>query len=241
VSRRPVIGITAAIHPAAWTVWRDVEANLSQRTYSIVAGDAGALPLILPPDDASAEDPSQLLELVDALILSGGADIDPALYGAQAEAETQRFNPMRDRFELALARAALAGDVPLLGVCRGMQMLNVACGGTLEQHVAEADRHLHTPGQFADHEVRIAPGTLAAAAVGRERVAVSSHHHQGVGRLGNGLVATGWSEPDGVIEAIESPERAFALGILWHAEEERRTPMVAALAEAAREHTAVAR
>lgn len=241
MGRRPVVGITAAIHPAAWTVWRDVEANVSQRTYSLVAGDAGGLPLILPPDEATADEPDQLLDMLDALLLTGGADIDPALYGAERENETQASNTERDRFELTLARGALERDMPVLGICRGMQLLNVACGGTLEQHVPEAERHLHTPGRFSDHEVRLEPGSLAARAAGRERVAVRSHHHQGIGKLGDGLVATGWSEPDGVIEAIEMPDRAFALGILWHAEEERRTPVVAALADAARERMAVAR
>ncbi|HEX2128710.1 MAG TPA: gamma-glutamyl-gamma-aminobutyrate hydrolase family protein [Solirubrobacterales bacterium] len=241
MSRRPVIGITAAIHPAAWTVWRDVEANVSQRTYSLVAANAGALPLILPPDAASAEDPEQLLGLLDALVLAGGADVDPALYGARPEPETQAHNPDRDAFELALALAALDRDLPLLGICRGMELLNVACGGTLEQHLAEADRHLHTPGRFSDHDVRLEPGSLAAAAIGRDRVSVRSHHHQGVGRLGEGIVASGWSEPDGVVEAIEVPGRTFALGVLWHEEEDRRSPVIAALVSAARERLAALR
>jgi putative glutamine amidotransferase len=229
------------IHPAAWTVWRDVDANISQRTYSVAVGDAGGLPVILPPDSASTAGPEQLIDLLDALVLSGGADIDPALYGADAEPETQTPNRERDEFELALARAAFDRDLPMLGICRGMQLLNVARGGTLEQHVAESDRHLHTPGEFADHDVRLEPGSLAAAAIGRERVSVRSHHHQGIGTLGEALVATGWAEPDGLIEAVEAPERSFVLGVLWHAEEERRTPVIAALAEAARERGAVTR
>jgi putative glutamine amidotransferase len=239
--RRPVIGITAAIHPAAWTVWRDVEANISQRTYSLAVGEAGGLSLILPADAATTTDPDQLLEMLDALILSGGADIDPGLYGAEPEPETQVHHRDRDEFELALARAAFERDLPLLGICRGMQMLNVARGGTLEQHIAESERHLHTPGEFADHDVRLEPESLAATALGRERVAVRSHHHQGMGRLGTELIASGWSEPDGVIEAIEAPERSFALGVLWHTEENRRSPLVGALADAARERMAVAR
>ncbi len=227
------------IHPAAWTVWRDVEANISQRTYSLAVGDAEALPLILPPDPGSTEDPEQLLDLLDALILAGGADIDPGLYGAEPEPETQVSNRERDEFELALARAAFERDLPILGVCRGMQLLNVARDGTLEQHIAESERHVHTPGTFADHDVRLEPGSLTAAAVGRERVSVRSHHHQGLGRLGSELAASGWSEPDGVIEAVEAPERTFVLGVLWHAEEERRSPVVAALADAARERMAL--
>ena len=232
--RRPVVGITAALHPAGWTVWRDVEANISPRAYSVAVGAAGGLPLLLPPEEGTAREPDQVLDLIDALILSGGGDLDPGLYGGDSELETQAANPERDAFEAALARGALDRDMPVLGICRGMELLNVVCGGTLEQHVAEAEIHLHTPGTFSDHDVRLEPGSLAARAVGRERVAVRSHHHQGMGRLGDGVAPAGWSEPDGLIEAIEVPGKAFALGILWHAEEDRRSPVVAAITEAAK-------
>jgi putative glutamine amidotransferase len=146
---------------------------------------------------------------------------------------------VRDDFELALANAALERDLPLLGICRGMQVLNVARGGTLEQHVGNADVHMHTPGVFADHDVRLEPGSLAARAIGSELVSVRSHHHQGVDRLGAGVVATGWSEPDGLVEAIEMPEPTFALGTLWHAEEEQGSRVVASLCEAARQREAI--
>jgi putative glutamine amidotransferase len=222
------------MHPAGWTVWRDIEANISPRTYSVAVGAAGGLPLLLPPDEGTAREPDQLLGLLDALILTGGGDLDPALYGGDPELETHTASAERDAFEAALARGALERDLPVLGICRGMELLNVVCGGTLEQHVADVDRHLHTPGKFSDHEVRLEPGSLAARAVGRERVAVRSHHHQGMGRLGDGVAPTGWSEPDGLIEAIELPSKAFALGILWHAEEDRHSPVVAALTEAAK-------
>ncbi len=238
LSRRPVIGICAAVERAGWTVWTDLEANVSQRSYSLAVADAGAIPVILPPDEASTNDPDELLELIDALLLSGGSDIDPSTYGERPGAHTQGSRLDRDRFELALARAALATDMPVLGICRGMELLNVACGGTLEQHLPDAGLHLHTPGRFSDHDVRLDPGSLAARAVGAERVSVRSHHHQGVGELGEGLVATAWAEPGGVIEAIELPERRWALGILWHAEEERRSAVVAALADAARSQVA---
>lgn len=231
--RRPVVGICAAVHPARFTVWRDVDANLSPRTYSDAVGEAGGLPLVLPPDRGAARDPDELLDLLDALLLTGGSDLDPALYGAAPAAEIQETNAERDEFELALAARALERDLPVLGVCRGMQVMNVVRSGTLEQHVPGVERHLHTPGRFSDHEVRLEPGSLAASAVGRERVAVRSHHHQGIGRLGDDLVASGWSEPDGLIEAIELPSRGFALGILWHAEEDRYSPVIAALTEAA--------
>jgi putative glutamine amidotransferase len=230
---RPVIGICAAIESAAWGVWRDVDVNISQRTYSLGVSAAGGLPLLLPADDASAADPDQLLDLLNGLVLSGGSDLDPASYGAEPAPETTGYRPDRDRFELALARRALERELPVLGVCRGMQLLNVACGGTLEQQLADADVHLHTPGEFSDHEVRIEPGSLAARAVGAERVSVRSHHHQGIAKLGEGLIATAWAEPGGTIEAIERPDHGWALGVLWHTEEDRMSPVLAALTAAA--------
>jgi putative glutamine amidotransferase len=168
------------------------------------------------------------------LILAGGADLDPAAYGAVAGPATVGFRAERDHFELALARRALECDLPLLGICRGMQLLNVALGGTLDQHLADVETHLHTPGRFADHEVRLEPGSLAARAVGRERLSVRSHHHQGLARLGDGIVATGWAEPGEAVEAVEVAGHPWALGILWHAEEERPSPLIAALAAATR-------
>jgi putative glutamine amidotransferase len=234
----PVIGITAAIESARWAVWEDIEANLSPRSYSHAVGAAGAIPVILAADDRTTADADPLLDLLDGLILSGGGDLDPAIYGAEPDPQTTGVRAERDRFELVLAHGALERDLPLLGICRGMELLNVACGGTLERQVAEAELHLHAPGQFADHDVRLEPGSLAARAVGAERVAVRSHHHQGVARLGDGLVASGWAEPGGLVEAIEIPRRSFVLGILWHAEEHRPSPVVAAMAEATRARVA---
>ncbi len=230
---RPVIGICAMIESAAWTVWADVEVNVSQRTYSRGIDEAGGLPLLLPPSDAGTAEPGELLDRLDGLLLSGGADIDPAVYGADPDSQTKGVRAERDRFEIALARAALERDLPVLGVCRGMQLLNVACGGTLDQHVADTDVHLHTPGRFSDHEVRLVPGSLAARAMGAERAAVRSHHHQGIDRLANDLAASGWSEPGGGIEAIEMPDRRWVLGILWHTEEDAGSPVLAALTAAA--------
>lgn len=227
------MGITTALHPATWSVWSGVDANVVQRTYTLAVADADAVGVLLPPDAAGARDPDRVLDIVDALLLSGGADLDPALYGADPEPELQTTNRERDDFELALARRALERDLPVLGICRGMEVLNIACGGGLEQHLAGAERHLLTPGTFSEHDVRLEPGSLAARAIGREHVTVRSHHHQGIGELGEDLIPSGWAEPDGVIEAIESPRHRFALGVLWHAEESRRSPVVAALAEAA--------
>ncbi len=183
---RPVIGVSAAIESARWTVWEDVETNISQRTYSTAVADAGALPVLLPANDGGADAPDEVLDLLDGLVLAGGADLDPAAYGALAGPRTAGFRAERDRFELALAHRALERDLPLLGICRGMQLLNVARGGTLDQHLSDAETHLHTPGKFSDHEVRLEPGSLAARAVGNERVSVRSHHHQGLAKLGRG-------------------------------------------------------
>lgn len=231
-SRRPVVGVSAAVHPARFTVWADVDVNLSPRTYSTAIGAAGGLPVLLPPDETTTHEPDALLELLDGLILAGGADVDASLYGADAAAETQAANLERDRFEIALARGALERELPVLGVCRGMEVMNVACGGTLEQHLPESRRHLHTPGRFIDHAVRLEPGSLAARTAGAERIGVRSHHHQGIGRLGDGLVASGWSEPDGVIETLERPGPGFALGVLWHPEEDAGDSVVASLVAA---------
>jgi putative glutamine amidotransferase len=238
VSRRPVIGICAAIERASWSAW-EVLANVSPRSYSLAVQDAGGMALLLPPDDATAEQPSDLLDLIDGLVLAGGSDIDPGSYGAAPHPETRGTRPERDRFELALAHAALERDMPVLGICRGMQLLNVACGGTLVQHLPDLlghDDHRHTPGAFGDHEVRLQEGTLAARAVGGERSAVKSHHHQGVDELGEGLVAVGWSDADDTIEAVELPGKAYALGVLWHPEEDERSKVIGSLVDAARAH-----
>jgi putative glutamine amidotransferase len=230
----PVIGITAAIEAAAWGVWREVDANVLPRTYSVRVDESGGLPLVLPASETATESPGELVDLIDGLILGGGADVDPATYGAETDPRTTAQRIERDRFEIALARAALERDVPLLGICRGMELMNVACGGTLDQHLPDAEVHLHTPGRYADHEVVVEPGSLVARTIGAERVAVRSHHHQGVARLGDGVVATGWAEPGRAIEAIELPERRWAVGVLWHAEEDGSSPLIAALAAAAR-------
>lgn len=231
---RPVIGICAAIERASWATW-EVEANLIPRSYTLAVAGAEAQAVILAPDDFVAQAPDEALDLIDGLVLAGGADIDPSAYGAQPHPESQGLRPERDRFELALAHRALERDLPVLGVCRGMELLNVALGGTLDQHIDHLDIHRHTPGAFGDHEVRLEPGSLAARAVGDERTEVKSHHHQGIAELGEGLVVTGWSEPDELPEAIELPERGFALGVLWHPEEDERSRVLGSLVQAAQE------
>src|SRR3954451_5588125 len=230
---RPVIGICAAVERASWGKWQ-LEANLSPRLYGVGVQRAGGMALLLPPDDEAAESPDQLLDILDALVVPGGSDIDPASYGAKPQPETYGTRPERDRFELALAHRALERDMPVLGICRGMELLNVALGGTLQQHIERVDMHCHTPGAFGDHEVRLEPEELPARAVHAERSEVKSHHHQAVDELGEGLVVSGWSEPDDLPEAIEVPDRRFALGVLWHPEEDEQSRVVGALVGAAR-------
>ena len=230
---RPVVGVTAAIDRARWAVWH-VEANVSQRTYSRAIAGSGGLPVILPAHDEIAADAvDEVLGLLDGLILSGGSDLDPTSYGAEPDERTTAVFPERDRFELALARGAIDRGLPFLAICRGMQILNVALGGDLEQHLPSAERHMHTPGVFSDHEVELADGSLAARAAGCSMLAVRSHHHQGLGRLGEGLTVSGHAVGDGVVEAVEVPGHPFGLGILWHPEEEERSAIVAALVAAA--------
>jgi len=226
---RPVVGITAAYERAKWAVWDDVEVNISQRTYTDRIDEAGGLPLLLPTSAAGTEHPAEVLAPLDALLLSGGADLDPATYGQEPHPRTTNYRRARDEFEIALARRALEDGIPVLGICRGFQILNVALGGDLEQHLEGSELHLHTPGRFSDHDIRLEPGSLAAEVAGAERLPVRSHHHQGLGRLGDGLRASGWSEPDGVIESVElEREAGWALGILWHTEEEATANVIRA-------------
>ena len=228
---RPVIGICTSVERASWGAW-EVVCNLSPRSYALAVQAAGGLALLLPPDDTAAEQPGELLDLLDGLMLAGGSDVDPASYGARPHPETRGSWPERDRFELALTHAALERDMPVLGICRGMQMLNVACGGTLDQHVADVATHRHTPGVFSDHEVRLSEESLAAQAVGAAATAVKSHHHQGIEELGEGLVPVGWADDAG--EAIELPGKPYARGVLWHPEEDERSRVIGSLVEAAR-------
>ncbi len=230
-----MIGICAAIESARWAAW-EVVVNLSPRTYSLAVQRAGGIALILPPDDFVAESPDELLDMIDGLILAGGSDIDPASYGAQPHPETRGSWPERDRFEIALGTRALERDMPVLGICRGMQMLNVIQGGTLNQHVRDLvqnDLHRHTPGAFTDHGVQLDPGSLASRVVGAERTEVKSAHHQGVDELGEGVIASGYAD-DGLVEAIELPDKMFAVGVLWHPEEDERSRVIGSLVDEAR-------
>jgi putative glutamine amidotransferase len=231
--RRPVIGICAAVEQVAWGPW-ELQAALMPMPYVLSVQRAGGIALLLAPDPLLEQQPDDLLDMLDGVMMAGGTDIGPSSYGAPAEPETKSGYEGRDSFELALARRALERDIPLLGICRGMQLINVAAGGTLVQHLPDTDKHRHTPGVFGDHGVRLAPDSLAARATGAETSSVKSHHHQGVAALGDGAIASGWDE-DGTIEAIELPERAFALGVLWHPEQDEQSNVVAALVAEARE------
>jgi putative glutamine amidotransferase len=233
---RPLIGVCAAVERASFGVWKDEPAVLLPLSYARAIHGAGGMMAMLPPDRRATEDPDELLDRLDALVLGGGADIDPESQGAEAHAETVGSNPDRDHFEIALARGALERGMPLLGVCRGMQIMNVACGGTLDQHIPDRIGHeLHrpVPGTWAEHEVRLELGSLAARAAGSERLVVKSHHHQGVDEIGRGLAASGWAVDDKVIESVESADGGFVLGVLWHPEEDLEDHVIPALVETA--------
>jgi putative glutamine amidotransferase len=229
---RPLIGVCAAVEKASFGVWSEEPAVLLPLSYARAIHGAGGMMAMLPPDRRATEDPAELLDRIDALVLGGGADIDPETQGVEAHPETVGMNPDRDRFEIALALEALERGIPLLGVCRGMQVLNVACGGTLDQHLPDRlghERHRSVPGSWAEHEVRIEPESLAARAAGAVRLTVKSHHHQGVDVIADSLSASAWATDDESVEAIESADGAFVLGVLWHPEEDLEDNVIPAL------------
>lgn len=242
--QRPVIGICTALEVARWGMWERPAALLAFE-YITAIQKAGALALMVPPDSHFVDEPDEVLDRLDGLILAGGADIDPSSYGAEPHPETRRTVPERDRAEIALARAAVQRDMPLLGICRGMQLINVALGGTLYQHVPELvghTEHRRNPGTFvnSDHDVRLEPGSLAALAADEELHSTKSHHHQGVDQLGEGLVVTGYSTLDELPEAIEMPDRRFVLGVQWHPEADEESRVISTLVQHAREYHAAA-
>ncbi len=197
---------------------------------------AGGRPVLIPPSEDGV---AETLAAVDGLVFSDGSDLDPDLYDDEPHEATAGVVPERDRAELALLEAALARDMPVLAVCRGSQVLNVARGGDLVQHLPDIvgdDKHKHTPGTFADHDVTLEPGTRLAELLG-DRAAVKSHHHQGFGRVGQGLRVAAHAE-DGTVEAVEDPSHRFALGVLWHPEAGEDRKLFEELVGAAAEYRA---
>src|SRR5919198_2309406 len=233
---KPVIGITS--YPperVTWGVWEE-PVIMIPASYVAAVEHAGGRALVVPPSPDSIE---ETLELVDGIIFSGGGDLDPARYGPEPHPETDTPRQERDEAELTLLTAALERDMPVLAVCRGSQVLNVALGGDLVQHLPDElghDEHRHKPGQFADHEVDVKPDSRLGSSLGY-RAPVKSHHHQGYGRLGRGLVEVAWAD-DGTVEGLEDPTKRFALGVLWHPEEGEDFALFQALVEQATEYRA---
>jgi putative glutamine amidotransferase len=223
-----------AVHERArWSFW-DQEVHLVADSYVGPVQRAGGLAVVLAVDTRA---PLELLDRIDGLLLVGGADVDPASYSAARDPATESTYPERDAFEIALLRGAIAHGLPVLGICRGMQILNVALGGTLEQDVVAADGshpHRKVRGTFEgnDHTVTLGPGSLAARAVGEEAHVAHCHHHQAVLSLGEGVVVSGCAE-DGVIEAIELDDEGWVLGVQWHPEADDRSRLFGALCDAA--------
>jgi putative glutamine amidotransferase len=235
---RPLIGICAAWDRAAWSFWEQ-DAALVAGTYLDAVRRAGGLPVALAPEELSAADVEALCARVDALLLIGGADLDPASYGQAATARTELTTPLRDTFELTLARSALAEDLPVLGICRGLQILNAASGGSLHHHLLDEDfaEHRPQPGSLGEptyHLVEVEPGSLLAAVAEPGPMTVNSHHHQGVDRVGEGGRVVARSLPDGAVEAVEWPASRFALGVQWHPEALDLDTTIAGLVSAAR-------
>jgi putative glutamine amidotransferase len=235
VISRPVIGITTYAQEASWGVWK-LPTALIPLDYVEAVERAGGRPLLVPPSEDGVE---ETLDALDAVVFSGGADVAPAAYGADPHPETDTPQERRDAAELALLRAALERDMPTLAICRGFQLMNVARGGDLVQHLPEAlghEDHRQVPGTFSEHSVAVKEGSRLASIVG-ESPAVTSHHHQSVGRLGEGLVETAWAE-DGTIEGAEDPTRRFALGVQWHPEAGQDDALFAKLVAEARRYRA---
>ncbi len=228
--RAPIVGITSYVAQARWGFW-DLPAALVPLGYVKAVAASGGRPVLLPPLTAGVQ---ETLAGLDALILCGGPDLDPAAYGEDRAPATTPVSPERDAAEFALLRAALHSDLPVLGICRGMQVINVAYGGTLVQHLPDVvghDGHRTQPGRFDVHPVRLAPGSRVGSILGGV-VDVSSGHHQGIATVGDGLVATGWAEDDSV-EAIEDVAKSFVVGVIWHPEEGENLGLFEALLAAA--------
>jgi putative glutamine amidotransferase len=232
---RPVIGITSYAQEASWGVWR-LPAALIPLGYVDAIERAGGRALVIPPAEDAVD---ETLDALDAIVFSGGADVDPAHYGADPHPETDTPQARRDAAEMALLHAALERDMPTLAICRGFQLLNVARGGDLVQHLPEEvgnDDHKQVPGEFAVHPVEVKDGSRLGEIVG-STPQVTSHHHQALGRVGDGLVETAWAA-DGTLEGVEDPSQRFVVGVQWHPEAGEDAALFEALVEQAREYRA---
>jgi putative glutamine amidotransferase len=221
-----LIGVSTYLESGArWGVW-ELEAALLPVGYPRLVQRAGGLAAMLPPDDTRYA--ADAVARLDGLVIAGGPDVEPVRYGAEREPRTGPPAPERDAWELALIEAALSAGVPLLGICRGMQLLNVALGGTLVQHI---DGHAEVVGVFGGHAVKPVPGSLYAGVVPEETY-VPTYHHQAVDRLGEGLVPSAYAA-DGTVEALELPSADWVLGVQWHPEMGEDVRVMRALVEAA--------
>jgi putative glutamine amidotransferase len=244
-SAQPIIGLSTSEMRAPERIRHDPRSEPAGRelalglTYPDAIRRAGAVPVVIPPMDAAAIEP--LLDGLWGLCLSGGPDLHPAIYGADPHPALGPTEPELDRFEIALVRAAEAREMPVLAICRGLQVLNVARGGTLTQDLptlrpSAIEHRQPQPGSTPTHAVSLEPASLVAGCLGVRDLAVNSFHHQAADRLGDGLRAVGWA-PDGVIEAIEATDRGFTVAVQWHAESMVRsaeqTHLLTAFAEAA--------
>lgn len=230
---RPIVGITSYAEEVTFGAWVEHSAVVPL-AYVRAVELAGGRPLVVPPSEDGIE---ETLGVLDGIVFSGGSDLHPELYDADPHPETTDVREERDRAELALLSAALERDMPVLAVCRGSQVLNVARGGDLVQHLPELvghNRHKYKPGEFSDHEVQLDVETRVGGLLG-ERAPVKSHHHQGFGRIGEGLREVGWAE-DGTVEALEDPSKRFVVGVLWHPEEGEDLALFEALVEQARSY-----
>lgn len=217
----PLIGVVADRKPASSGAWVDIPTDGLPHSYLSAIEQAGAAPLVFPALDVHLDDPGRLLDRIDGLFLSGGRDVDPHLYGATPHPANDEPLRIRDELEIALAQQARERGMPVFGACRGMQVLNVALGGTLEQHLGDRvdlSPHRDVYGVHTAHSVTVAPGTLLDRITRDRDFDISSHHHQAVDRLGEGLIASA-SAPDGVVEAIETTDGGFCIGVQWHPEE----------------------
>jgi anthranilate synthase component 2/putative glutamine amidotransferase len=211
---RPLIGISSYREQARWGYW-DVPAVLLPAAYADAVAEAGGEPVLLPTAAVSVD----VVARLDGLVLAGGADVDPARYGEEPGSHTIATRPDRDASEVAVLQAALDRDLPLLAICRGMQLLDVVLGGSLVQHlpgVAGTQPHQLGPGVYAERKVRTAPGTVLDALLGPVTT-VNCHHHQALDRIAPELTPSAWAE-DGVVEGVEAAGRRFCLGVQWHPE-----------------------